>query len=184
MKYFFDTEFIEDGKTIDLLSIGIVSEDGREFYAQNGDADLDKASDWVCHNVFPELLKAPDSQIFHKYEIAPAIEKFVTAYESRFSFDHKVVEVSKIRPQFWAYYADYDWVVLCQLFGTMMQLPQHWPKFCMDVKQYAMSLDDPELPPQLTIEHNALNDAHWTKQAFDFLDDIAFWRELQRNECQ
>ena len=24
MKYFFDTEFIEDGRTIDLISIGIV----------------------------------------------------------------------------------------------------------------------------------------------------------------
>lgn len=29
MKYWLDTEFIEDGKTIDLVSIGIVSEDGR-----------------------------------------------------------------------------------------------------------------------------------------------------------
>ena len=33
VKYFFDTEFYEDGKTIDLISIGIVAEDGREFYA-------------------------------------------------------------------------------------------------------------------------------------------------------
>ncbi len=39
------------------------------------------------------------------------------------------------RPEFWAYYADYDWVVLCQLFGTMMDLPAHWPMFCMDIKQ-------------------------------------------------
>jgi hypothetical protein len=29
MKYFYGTEFIEDGKTIDLISIGIVAEDGR-----------------------------------------------------------------------------------------------------------------------------------------------------------
>lgn len=33
MKYFLDTEFHEDGKTIDLISIGIVAEDGREYYA-------------------------------------------------------------------------------------------------------------------------------------------------------
>lgn len=38
MKYFLDTEFIEDGVTIDLISIGIVSDDGREFYACNRDA--------------------------------------------------------------------------------------------------------------------------------------------------
>ena len=29
MKIFFDTEFIEDGKTIELLSIGLVREDGK-----------------------------------------------------------------------------------------------------------------------------------------------------------
>lgn len=29
MKFWFDTEFIEDGKTIDLLSIGVIAEDGR-----------------------------------------------------------------------------------------------------------------------------------------------------------
>ena len=28
MKFFYDTEFIEDGHTIDLVSIGIVREDG------------------------------------------------------------------------------------------------------------------------------------------------------------
>lgn len=30
MRYFLDCEFIEDGRTIDLISIGIVAEDGRE----------------------------------------------------------------------------------------------------------------------------------------------------------
>lgn len=55
MRYWFDTEFIEDGKTIDLLSIGIVAEDGREFYAENVEADLTKGSDWVQHNVIVHL---------------------------------------------------------------------------------------------------------------------------------
>jgi len=51
MKYFFDTEFIEDGRTIDLISIGIVSEDGRDYYAINGECDFSKANDWVVDNV-------------------------------------------------------------------------------------------------------------------------------------
>ena len=41
MRYFLDTEFIEDGKTIDLLSIGIVAEDGRELYLQNVECNLE-----------------------------------------------------------------------------------------------------------------------------------------------
>lgn len=32
MKYFFDIEFLEDGRTIELISIGIVAEDGSEYY--------------------------------------------------------------------------------------------------------------------------------------------------------
>ena len=47
MRYWFDTEFIEDGKTIDLLSIGIVSDDGRAYYATSAEADRSKASPWV-----------------------------------------------------------------------------------------------------------------------------------------
>jgi hypothetical protein len=31
MKYWFDTEFIEDGNTIDLISIGIISDDERQL---------------------------------------------------------------------------------------------------------------------------------------------------------
>ena len=34
MKYWIDTEFIERPCTIDLISIGLVAEDGREFYAR------------------------------------------------------------------------------------------------------------------------------------------------------
>jgi hypothetical protein len=39
MKYFLDTEFAETGgtenPTIDLISLGIVAEDGREYYAES-----------------------------------------------------------------------------------------------------------------------------------------------------
>jgi len=37
--------------------------------------------------------------------------------------------------EFYAYYADYDWVVFCQLFGTMNDLPKGFPVYCIDLKQ-------------------------------------------------
>ena len=43
MKFFYDTEFIEDGTTIDLISVGVVGEDGREFYAVSTEFDPGKA---------------------------------------------------------------------------------------------------------------------------------------------
>jgi hypothetical protein len=59
MRYYFDTEFIEDGKTIDLISIGIVAEDGREYYAVSHEFNPCKASQWVKDNVLVHLPPAP-----------------------------------------------------------------------------------------------------------------------------
>jgi hypothetical protein len=163
MRYWFDTEFIEDGKTIDLLSIGIVSEDGRSYYATSGDADLSKASPWVQENVLPHLNTFSERGSYSlnasRSDIAREILDFV--------WDGIAKDGEK--PEFWAYYADYDWVALCQLYGTMMDLPKGWPMFCRDVKQLADSLGDPPLPEQTGTEHHALADALWTKKAWQSL---------------
>src|SRR5258708_2885453 len=59
MRYWMDCEFIEDGHTIELISIGIVAEDGREYYAQSGEFDRRNASDWVKENVLSHLVLCP-----------------------------------------------------------------------------------------------------------------------------
>lgn len=66
MKYFLDTEFIEDGKTIDLISIALVAEDGRELYLCNQECDFSKACVWVRNNVLtklPNLAVQPSSNV-------------------------------------------------------------------------------------------------------------------------
>jgi hypothetical protein len=55
VRYWFDTEFIEDGTTIDLISIGIVDEDGRTLYLESSECDLDRASPWAAR---PSLTRA------------------------------------------------------------------------------------------------------------------------------
>ena len=152
MKYWFDTEFIEDGKTIDLLSIGIVSEEGNTMYAENQDAAFDTASPWVKENVLTRL----NTVGVPKATIRQMLLDFVG---------------NDPKPEFWAYYGAYDWVALCQLFGTMMELPKGWPFYCRDIKQWCDSLGNPRLPKQETQEHHALNDALWTKQAYEFLEN-------------
>ena len=47
MKYWIDTEFIAKPFAIDLVSIGLVAEDGREFYAESSEVDWSKASPWM-----------------------------------------------------------------------------------------------------------------------------------------
>jgi hypothetical protein len=151
MLIWFDTEFIEDGKTIDLISIGAVREDGAEFYAENADCDLNRASDWVIANVFPSL----------KREWMP-----------RLTIARTFREFAGEKPEFWGYYSAYDWIVLCQLYGTMMDLPKGWPMFCRDIKQECSRLGNPSLPIQGKSEHNALADARWNREAWDFLATI------------
>ena len=55
VRFFYDCEFIEDGLTIDLVSIGVADEDGREFYAVSTEFAPERAGRWVRTNVLPKL---------------------------------------------------------------------------------------------------------------------------------
>ena len=54
-RYFYDCEFIEDGRLVDLVSIGVVDEFGREFYAVSTQFDDSRAVPWVRRNVLDKL---------------------------------------------------------------------------------------------------------------------------------
>ena len=55
VRYFYDTEFIDNGRIIDLISIGVVAEDGREFYAVSTEFDPESAGRWVRSHLLPKL---------------------------------------------------------------------------------------------------------------------------------
>ena len=82
MKFYLDTEFIESGphRPIELISIAIVSEDGREFYAENRECPRNTASDWVQKNVFPHLT----GPCLTLAAIAEAVKVFVGTDEPEF----------------------------------------------------------------------------------------------------
>lgn len=159
MKYFYDTEFIENGSTIDLVSIGIICEDGRAYYAISKEFDATQADDWVKENVLSKL--ETDAYLYKsRKEIRDDIAVFIRPDTSS-------------KPQLWGYYADYDHVVLSQLFGRMINLPDHFPMYTRDIKQLCDELGNPTLPEQKEGEHNALADAVWNSIAYEFLVDLA-----------
>lgn len=55
MKLFFDTEFTGLRKDTTLISIGIVSEDGRKFYAELTDYNENQCNKWINENVVKNL---------------------------------------------------------------------------------------------------------------------------------
>lgn len=160
MNIFFDTEFWTYDNRIELISIGCVRADGAQFYREIAEFDWDRvpADDWLQKNVRPHLRD--------KHALQP-----------RATVARDLAEFAGTRPQFWAYYASYDYACLCMLFGGMLNLPTGWSKFVMDVKQYQQVVDPGLiLPKQYTIEHHALQDAVWTKKAFEAVEK----RHLER----
>lgn len=145
MRIWFDTEFYENGRSIELISIGMVREDGETFYAETLPAQsLCHGDDWLRKNVLPHLRGTG--------KLRPAIAEGIKRFVGE-------------KPEFWAYYADYDWVALCQLYGRMIDLPKGWPMFCRDVQQWRAELGNPDMPAQAN-EHDALADALWTRDAW------------------
>jgi 3' exoribonuclease, RNase T-like len=150
VKYWIDTEFIARPYTIDLISIGLVAENGREFYAESSEVDWSKANLWTLQNVRPQL----GGNGMPREQIGNALRLFTDGDES---------------PVFWGYFPAYDWVAFNQLFGGMDEMPFHYPQLCLDIKQWAIELGNPELPQQQSRPHHALHDARWTKDGWTFL---------------
>lgn len=152
MKYFIDTEFIEGfhkplfGKRrhfIDLISIAIVCEDGRSYYAISNEFNPKDADQWVKDNVISKLPRRrvdlydsprerQESLLWKSnHRIANDIFDFIKVKDEV----HRVLNVENPTAEFYAYYADYDWVVFCSLFGRMIDLPKGFPMYCRDLKQ-------------------------------------------------
>lgn len=314
MKYYIDTEFLEGPQkekfpislfrkntppTIDLISIGIVAEDGREYYAISKDFNMEEAWNrydlklekgdyswcfgtknspvvwvsnkngrffaenkiyWIRENVLKPVWRNLffqadiENQHYSKRNADSFLESVnLGLYDDLFSYkslkwllnrygktnkqiaeevksfcsmgsaystmdktiasimyfseldsevqktieDKKLIHVFNEKPEFYAYYADYDWVVFCWLFGKMMDLPSGFPMYCKDLKQdfdfYNENFkkrkklnavgnihksinelkdfkDFPKQDPSKS--HNAIEDARWNKQLHDFLKKI------------
>lgn len=252
MKYYIDTEFIEgtqkkrvlgielpryfDSKnTIDLISIGIVSEDGREYYAISKDFNLEEAwnrydlkSDidnggykkvyWIRDNVLKPIwrelgyLEGATKEEFVEFNYKTLKSLINRHGKTNKEIVQEVIEFTKVEVdeyskvpadkdiQFYGYYADYDWVVFCWIFGKMIDLPSGFPYYCIDLKQtldekqeqwtfleeayrlkYAMEnklfsteirLKDLSNYPKQTNEHSSIHDARWIKQLHEFLNKL------------
>ncbi len=176
MKYFIDTEFSERGPKhpIELISIAIVAEDGREFYAINsvwyGFLARRRASKWVQENVLSRLPTGADMDVSNGGSPRLAWEGSRRMSISQIGKEILAFIGNDPEPEFWGYYADYDWVVFCQIFGAMIDLPKGWPMFCMDLKQLCQEKGNPKLPNMSnSIEHHALYDARETKYRYIWL---------------
>jgi hypothetical protein len=145
MRYFYDCEFIEDGVTIEFVSIGVVDERGREFYAVSTEFDPTRAIEWVRRNVLDKLPAPAD----------PAWRSLERIREDLLAFLTEPGE----RIELWAWMSAYDHVVLAQLWGDMRALPRVIPRFTHELRQRWEDAGLPLLPAAPADQHDALADA-------------------------
>ena len=152
-RFWYDTEFMEAPGFLELLSIGVVGEDGREFYAEVADAPVERANPWVRDHVLPHLGK-PGVHRWTKPVIRHHLERFLAP---------RAVDPVEL----WGYFSAFDHVLLAWLWGPMAALPPGMPMLTLDVKQLTLGQGSPALPPMVaTMEHNALWDARWVRDAW------------------
>lgn len=167
MIHAYDSEFHEDGRTIDLISIGIVCEDGREYYAVNADAGWDRIAkhDWLRENVVPSLPVQLGRNVkryegFTKEQPAIKVDMHDPSVKPKWVIANEVREflLADGAPELWADYGAYDHVVLCQLWGRMIDLPDGMPMVTRDLQQ-ELARTGAAVPEQAAGAHNALEDA-------------------------
>lgn len=162
MRVFYDAEFSTTAPDIALVSIGAVAEDGREFYAVSTEFDPAAAHPWVVSHVLPQLPPPGDPAWLPRSALRAALLDFLGR-----------------DPVLWAWHGAYDHVALCQLWGSMPELPQALPRFTMDVRQLWEHLGRPPLPAQPGARHDALADARHVKVRWEALAERAYLLGLE-----
>lgn len=150
-----DAEFIETETGVDLVSLALVGDGGREMYVISADHDPSLANEFVLNNVIPQL----------EPRAHPAWQSRADIRRSVLSF------VGESVPRFWSWGgAPYDWLVLAQLFPLAERVPDGWRFTCYDITQlaedqgYRLDPVDDRLPQPPTNVHHALADARWAHQ--------------------
>lgn len=140
---------------IELISIAMVDDQDRSRLWVNSGFDWNECdSKWLHDNVRPHLAR-PNARHGRLEGICSEILEFVGGET----------------PEFWAYFAAYDHVVLSQIFGTMMDLPSASWMHTMDLKQEMrrLGVKKDELPGRVD-KHCALADARWVRDSLKWIE--------------
>lgn len=195
-KIYYDTEFVDTGREILPISIGMVKETGEELYLVHDHEGIIATAvkdEWLRENVIPSL---PVRTFRRTGIIRPSMGQEgidqASKYHWGFNWDTEHPDYPNVvpreemmkrvrrfvlstpKPELWAWYGSYDHVFIAQLFGRMHDLPDAFPMVTFDLKQEHVRLDSPRLPRQAEGQHNALADARHNRDIAAFLRSWEF----------
>jgi len=158
MKVFFDTEFTGLHKNTTLISIGMVSEDGKEFYAELNDYDQSQIDDWLRSNVIANLYQGDAAM--NTTETAHCVTEWLSQFD---------------KVEMWSDCLAYDWVLFNHLFGHAFNIPKNVYYIPFDIcTLFAAKGIDPDVNREQFAgidgaKHNALHDARAIRACYERL---------------
>lgn len=180
MNIYFDTEFSGLHKDTTLISMGLVSENGKELYLEFTDYDKTQCDDWIKENVLNNTIMEGNSSVTdivldemdYRKGDKQTLKGVLLHWLSQFDSVELVSDV-----------CHYDMVLFIDVFGTAFDLPKNVCPVCYDIntdiaKEYNVALVDAfDMNREMLLEefdkvvkgskHNSLYDAKVIKEIYN-----------------
>ena len=172
MKLFYKVIFVERGRDIpmQLVSIGMVREDGTSLYLVNEESLSNVARHpWLSVTAWPRLPARMDPGGILEWDRDHQEHKHVVALDRLID---RVREFITETPQaeLWAWYGCFDHVVLTQLFGPLAENPAGIPMYTRELCAFWEDQESPDIPAE-PADHHALDDARWARSVYLWITD-------------
>lgn len=122
-KIFLDTEFTGLHQNTSLISIGLISECGKTFYAELTDYDKNQIDDWLRENVIKNLKFNDKSGMDTFWNNGNDTELYGGKEFTRDMLSAWLSQFGEV--EMWSDCLAYDWVLFNELYGHAFNIPKH-----------------------------------------------------------
>ena len=188
MNIYFDTEFTGLKKDTQLISIGLISEDGKEFYGEFASINTELLDDWIIENVLMNTAKYGEvnetdivvNESDYHFGTREEIQEELKNWLSQFDEVQLISDV-----------CHYDMVLFIDIFGSAFDLPDNVSPVCYDINQdiasyyeesqkdaFDRNREDILEEHGITIvgqKHNSLYDARVIQQIYNILNEENYY---------
>lgn len=198
-KIFFDTEFTGLHQKTTLISIGLISECGKTFYAEFNDFDKTQLNDWLKENVIANLKFKEPKKGGDEYYAATRSQDNKTPNDLYKSYSIELRdETSVIKHQLlqwleqfeevvmWSDCLAYDWVLFNEIFGHAFNIPKNVYYIPMDLcTLLEIKGIDPDISREklACIENMKMPNGLYPEKETDIPKHNALWDAIIIREC-
>ena len=179
-KIFFDTEFTGLHQKTTLISIGLISECGKTFYAELSDYDKSQIDDWLQKNVIDNLYLNQCNHGLQATSLFGDHHNFIgKTFNTRLALENWLSQFESV--EMWSDCLSYDWVLFNQLFGHAFNIPKNVYYIPFDIcTLFHVKGVDPDVNREEfsnmkegSQKHNALWDAKVNRECFVKLQGLS-----------